>query len=179
MYCGNETMGAYNLATTLATIPLIVFQSFNFVWLPDFLAEKDLATLNRKTNRNAKLVFLVLLGVSLVVWIGTYFLLLWGVFPQNYKEIISFLPILLLSQIFASMILYYFNSFTYFEKTYIPMIVSIASAALSYVLYSVLGKAFGVMGIATALTAVNLLVATSYMLLSKRYIKRARQFLSD
>ena len=77
------------------------------------------------------------------------------------------------------MILYYFNSFTYFEKTYIPMIVSIASAALSYVLYSVLGKAFGVMGIATALTAVNLLVATSYMLLSKRYIKRARQFLSD
>lgn len=53
------------------------------------------------------------------------------------------------------------------------MIVSIASAALSYVLYSVLGKAFGVMGIATALTAVNLLVATSYMLLSKRYIKRA------
>ena len=179
MYCGNETMGAYNLATTLATIPLIVFQSFNFVWLPDFLAEKDLATLNRKTNRNAKLVFLVLLGVSLVVWIGTYFLLLWGVFPQNYKEIISFLPILLLSQIFASMILYYFNSFTYFEKTYIPMIVSIVSAALSYVLYSVLGKAFGVMGIATALTAINLLVATSYMLLSKRYIKRARQFLSD
>ncbi|MEE0977321.1 MAG: oligosaccharide flippase family protein, partial [Bacteroidales bacterium] len=84
MYCGSQAMGGYNLATMLATIPLIVFQSFNFIWLPDFLDEKNLITLNRKTNKNSKIIVLLLLFISLVVWTGTYILIEFGVFPAEY-----------------------------------------------------------------------------------------------
>lgn len=176
MYCGSQAMGGYNLATMLATIPLIVFQSFNFIWLPDFLDEKNLITLNRKTNKNSKIIVLLLLFISLVVWIGTYILIEFGVFPAEYRVILAYLPILLLAQIFAAMILFYFNFFTYFEKTYVPMIISILSAIPSVFLYNYWGQAYGVLGIASILAILNLLVLTTYIGFAKYYLrKRIRQ----
>lgn len=176
MYCGSQAMGGYNLATMLATIPLIVFQSFNFIWLPDFLDEKNLITLNRKTNKNSKIIVLLLLFISLVVWIGTYILIEFGVFPAEYRVILAYLPILLLAQIFAAMILFYFNFFTYFEKTYVPMIISILSAIPSVFLYNYCGQAYGVIGIASILAILNLIVLTTYIGFAKYYLrKRIRQ----
>lgn len=176
MYCGSQAMGGYNLATMLATIPLIVFQSFNFIWLPDFLDEKNLITLNRKTNKNSKIIVLLLLFISLVVWTGTYILIEFGVFPAEYRVILAYLPILLLAQIFAAMILFYFNFFTYFEKTYVPMIISILSAIPSVFLYNYCGQAYGVIGIASILAVLNLIVLTTYIGFAKYYLrKRIRQ----
>ena len=176
MYCGSQAMGGYNLATMLATIPLIVFQSFNFIWLPDFLDEKNLISLNQKTNKNSKIIVLLLLFISLVVWIGTYGLIEFGVFPADYGVILAYLPILLLAQIFAAMILFYFNFFTYFEKTYVPMIISILSAIPSVFLYNYCGQAYGVIGIASILAILNLIVLTTYIGFAKYYLrKRIRQ----
>ncbi len=179
LYCGSEAMGAYNLATLIATIPLIVFQSFNFVWLPDFLAEKDLATLKRKGSRNAKVIFLALLALSLLIWAGVYLLLLLGIFPSNYFEVLSYLPMLLLAQVFAAMILYYFNYFTYFEKTHLTFVISVLSALVGYVLYLQGARRFGQVGVASAMAVVNLLIWLSYIVFSKRHIAKQIRRLSN
>ena len=52
IYCGAGVVAVYNLASLLATIPVIVYQSFNFIWLPSFLQEKNLSLLkNQKRKR--------------------------------------------------------------------------------------------------------------------------------
>lgn len=172
LYCGSEAMGAYNLATLLATIPLIVFQSFNFVWLPNFLGEKNLQILKKKNNRNAIAILALLLMLSLFIWLGAYLLLRWGIFPQNYGEITSYLPLLLLSQVFAALILYYFNYFTYFEKTHIPMLISVGGAFAGYFLYSFSAERFGTTGVATSISLINIATTLLYILFSNRYISK-------
>ncbi len=172
LYGGSEAMGAYNLAFLIATIPLIVFQSFNFVWLPDFLGEKDLPTLKRKSSRNAKIIFSLLLALSALIWGGTFLLLRWGIFPENYFEVVYYLPMLLLAQVFAAMILYYFNFFTYFENTYISMIISIIAAIAGYLLYSQGAQRFGVVGIASSLAIINLTTTIIYIAFSKYHLQK-------
>ncbi len=172
LYCGSESMGAYNLATLLATIPLIIFQSFNFIWIPDFLGEKNLRTLKRKSHRNAKIIILLLLGVSVLIWFGTLLLLEIGIFPSNYREILSYLPMLLLSQVFAAMILYFFNFFSYFENTYISMLISIFSALTSCLVYQYFGKLYGAIGISSSLAAINILITISYIFVAEYYLNK-------
>lgn len=172
LYCGSEAMGAYNLATLLATIPLIVFQSFNFVWLPNFLGEKNLQTLKKKNDRNAKIILSVLLLLSILIWFGSYLLLQWNIFPRNYGEITSYLPMLLLSQVFAALILYYFNYFTYFEKTHIPMVISVCGAFAGYLLYSLSAEKFGAIGISTSIAVINIAITLFYIIFSNHYINK-------
>lgn len=172
LYCGSEAMGAYNLATLLATIPLIVFQSFNFVWLPNFLGEKNLHILKKKNDRNAKIILSILLLFSVFICLATYLLLQWNIFPRNYGEIISYLPMLLLSQVFAAIILYYFNYFTYFEKTHIPMSLSICGAFAGYLLYSFSAERFGAIGIASSIAIINIATALLYIVFSNHYINK-------
>lgn len=172
IYCGSESMGAYNLATLLATIPLIIFQSFNFIWIPDFLGEKNLRSLKHKSYRNAKIIILLLIAVSIVIWLGTLLLLEIGIFPSNYREILSYLPMLLLSQVFAAMILYFFNFFSYFETTYISMIISIISALISCVAYQYFGKLYGAIGISSSLAVINILVTISYIFVAEYYLNK-------
>lgn len=172
LYCGSEAMGAYNLATLLATIPLIVFQSFNFVWLPNFLGEKNLHILKKKNDRNAKIILSILLLLSVFICLATYLLLQWNIFPRNYGEIISYLPMLLLSQVFAAIILYYFNYFTYFEKTHIPMSLSICGAFAGYLLYSFSAERFGAIGIASSIAIINIATALLYIVFSNHYINK-------
>ena len=114
LYCGAAIVGVYNLASLLATIPVIVYQSFNFIWLPSFLQEKNLGLLRKKTDKNGIRIFLLLLLLSFFIYIGAWVLLRLGVFPENYSLIMEILPPLLLAQIFASLNLFYFNYFTYF-----------------------------------------------------------------
>ncbi len=172
LYCGSEAMGTYNLATLLATIPLIVFQSFNFVWLPNFLGEKNLHILKKKNDRNAKIILSILLLLSVFICLATYLLLQWNIFPRNYGEIISYLPMLLLSQVFAAIILYYFNYFTYFEKTHIPMSLSICGAFAGYLLYSFSAERFGAIGIASSIAIINIATALLYIVFSNHYINK-------
>ena len=61
LYCGVGVVAVYNLASLLATIPVIVYQSFNFIWLPSFLQEKNLSLLKKKTDRNGLRIFILLL----------------------------------------------------------------------------------------------------------------------
>ncbi len=172
LYCGKEAMGAYNLATLLATIPLIVFQSFNFIWLPDFLGERDLNTLKRKTDRNAKIIVLLLLLISLIVWIGTWIIIQVNIFPANYKEILSYLPMLLISQILAAMILFYFNFFTYFKKTYISMTISVFTALMCSFMYKYAGQAYGAAGIASTLATINIITLLLYIGFAKYFLHK-------
>ena len=156
LYCGAAIVGVYNLASLLATIPVIVYQSFNFIWLPSFLQEKNLGLLRKKTDKNGIRIFLLLLLLSFFIYIGAWVLLRLGVFPENYSLIMEILPPLLLAQIFASLNLFYFNYFTYFEKNYITILTSILINGLGYLLFTLTSSTYGYLGVAYSLLIANL-----------------------
>lgn len=173
LYCGAAIVGVYNLASLLATIPVIVYQSFNFIWLPSFLQEKNLGLLRKKTDKNGIRIFLLLLLLSFFIYIGAWVLLRLGVFPENYSLIMEILPPLLLAQIFASLNLFYFNYFTYFEKNYITILTSILINGLGYLLFSLTSSTYGYLGVAYSLLIANLSLFIIYYFLSSYYIKKA------
>lgn len=172
IYCGAAIVGVYNLASLLATIPVIVYQSFNFIWLPSFLQEKNLILLKKKTDRNGLRIFIFLLLLSVLIYIGAFFLLQWGVFPENYSLIMQILPPLLLSQIFASLNLFFFNYFTYFEKNYLTILTSIVINSLSYLLFSLTASRFGYIGVAYSLLLSNFTLFVIYYILTSYYVKK-------
>lgn len=172
IYCGAAIVGVYNLASLLATIPVIVYQSFNFIWLPSFLQEKNLILLKKKTDRNGLRIFILLLLLSVLIYIGAFFLLQWGVFPENYSLIMQILPPLLLSQIFASLNLFFFNYFTYFEKNYLTILTSIVINSLSYLLFSLTASRFGYIGVAYSLLLSNFTLFVIYYILTSYYVKK-------
>ena len=172
IYCGAAIVGVYNLASLLATIPVIVYQSFNFIWLPSFLQEKNLILLKKKTDRNGLRIFILLFLLSVLIYIGAFFLLQWGVFPENYSLIMQILPPLLLSQIFASLNLFFFNYFTYFEKNYLTILTSIVINSLSYLLFSLTASRFGYIGVAYSLLLSNFTLFVIYYILTSYYVKK-------
>ncbi|MEE1271508.1 MAG: oligosaccharide flippase family protein [Bacteroidales bacterium] len=172
IYCGAAIVGVYNLASLLATIPVIVYQSFNFIWLPSFLQEKNLILLKKKTDRNGLRIFILLFLLSVLIYIGAFFLLQWGVFPENYSLIMQILPPLLLSQIFASLNLFFFNYFTYFEKNYLTILTSIVINSFSYLSFSLTASRFGYIGVAYSLLLSNFTLFVIYYILTSYYVKK-------
>ena len=173
IYCGAGVVGVYNLASLLATIPVIVYQSFNFIWLPSFLQEKNLSLLKKKTDRNGLRIFILLFLLCVGIYIGAWLLLNWGVFPKTYSLIMSILPPLCLAQIFASLNLFFFNYFTYFEKSYITILTSVIINGLSYLLFTFTAPIYGEMGVAYSLLLSNFTLFVIYYLLSSYYVKKS------
>ena len=138
-YAGVSDFADYSLAIILATIVLIVFQSFNFVWLPMFLKEKDMLVLKRKTRRYTILMFFALMGIGLMIFIGVWVALRFKIIPSVYSSgILVVLPVLIVSQVFAALIGLYVNYMTYFEKTYIQVFVGGIISIIGYFLFDYL-----------------------------------------
>lgn len=156
-YSGELGMSIYYLSFLLATIVLIIYQSFNFIWSPLFMKEKDLRVLKRKTNRY---LFIISFGFSLIgvfIWLGSFVGLKLNIIPSDYIQILELLPLLIISQIIAAMALLMLNFMTYFEKTYIQVFVGAGLSIIGYFIFNIMGENFGVIGIAISLVFLNLI----------------------
>ncbi|MFA6932584.1 MAG: oligosaccharide flippase family protein [Bacteroidales bacterium] len=170
-YAGVNDFADYSLAIMLATIILIVFQSFNFVWLPLFLKEKDMATLKRKTKRYTIFMFLALFGIGFIIFLVVWVALKFKIIPSTYSGgILLVLPILIFSQIFAALIGLYVNFMTYFEKTYIQVFVGGVISFIGYFLFDYLTSAYLGVGAALALLILNILSFIFYYTRTQYYI---------
>ncbi|MDR1847682.1 MAG: oligosaccharide flippase family protein [Bacteroidales bacterium] len=169
-YCGVEQFAVYNLAILIAMILIIVFQSFNFIWLPLFMKEQDLRLQRKKMKRFSLIIFLVFSVLSVLIWFGVMLLLNVGLLNAEYKGILQLLPPLLASQIAISLAQLYINYMTYFEKTHIQFVFGVFVSAVAIGLYSFSVKYFGVMGICYSLLAVNVISFVFYFFRSGYYV---------
>ncbi len=169
-YAGANDFAVYNLGILLATIVLIVYQSFNFIWFPLFLREKDLAVLRRKTRRYILIIFFGLSAIGLCLWLGTFIALEWKIIPQKYYGVLPILPILILSQIFAALVGLLVNYITYFEKTYILIFVGASVSIFGYFLYDYFVKGYLGIGAALVLLILNIVSFIFYYARTEYYI---------
>ncbi|MDR0972317.1 MAG: oligosaccharide flippase family protein [Bacteroidales bacterium] len=169
-FSGVDSFAVYNLGVMLSTIVLIVYQSFNFVWLPLFLKEKDLIVLRRKTNRYVALIFLSLSLLSIIICIGVVIGLKIELIPDKYSGVLSYLPLLLLGQVFAALVGLLVNFMTYFEKTYIQILVGAFVSLVGYFLYDFLVGNYFAIGASIALLLLNILSFLIYYFRIQYYI---------
>ena len=169
-YSGEKGMAIYYLGFLLATIVLIIYQSFNFVWNPLFMKEKDLIVLRRKTNRYLWIIAFGLSFVGLLIWIGSYIGLKINLIPQDYYLILEILPFLIISQVIAAMAQLMINFMTYFEKTYIHVVLGGGLSLIGYFLYDFVGINFGVLGISFGVMFLNILMFLFYYFRTQYYI---------
>ncbi|MBP1646057.1 MAG: lipopolysaccharide biosynthesis protein [Bacteroidetes bacterium] len=169
-YAGEEGMAIYYLGYLLATIVLIIYQSFNFVWNPLFMKEKDLTVLRRKTNRYLWLIAFGLGFIGILIWIGAYIGLKINLIPQDYYLILHILPFLIISQVLSSMAQLMINYMTYFEKTYIQVFLGGFLSLIGYYLYNFMGEKLGVMGISISIMFINTIFFLFFYYRSQYYI---------
>lgn len=170
-YSGEKGMAIYYLGFLLATIILVIYQSFNFVWNPLFMKEKDLIVLRRKTNRYIWLIVLGLGFVGVLIWIGAYIGLKINLIPEDYNQILQILPFLILSQVFFAMAQLMINFMIYFEKTYIQLFAGAGLSFIGYFVYSFMGEIYGVIGISAGIMFLNALFFFFFYFRSQYYIK--------
>lgn len=170
-YAGANDYAVYNLGFLLATIVLIVYQSFNFIWFPLFLREKDLKVLRRKTRRYIIIIFFGLFAIGLFIWLFTFIALEWKIIPQKYNGVLNVLPILIISQVFAAIVGLLVNYMTYFEKTYIQIFVGAGISIFGYFLYDYFVKGYLGIGAALALLILNIVSFIFYYTRTEYYIK--------
>lgn len=169
-YAGANDFAVYNLGILLATIVLIVYQSFNFIWFPLFLREKDLVVLRRKTRRYILIIFIGLSAIGLCLWLGTFIALEWKIIPQKYNGVLPILPILILSQVFVSLVSLLVNFMTYFEKTYIQVFVGGGLSVIGYFLFDYFTKYYLGIGAAIVLLILNIISFIFYYTRTEYYI---------
>ncbi len=118
----------YYLAISFASIIPLIFASFQNIWLPLFMKEKDVNINYQKTKSIIIKLTLAFTALSILIWIGFQGLLWLGIIPWKYNMVTAILPLVLLTQIVASIVPVLGNYFIYFERT---QIVSVAGFFVS------------------------------------------------
>ncbi len=169
-YGSLEDLSDYYLAISFASIIPLIFASFQNVWLPVFMKEKDVEKNYQKTKKIITRLTLAFLTLAILIWTGFLVLLHMGIIPAKYKEVSGILPIILMAQIVASLVPLLSNYFVYFGKTRIVSIagffVSILTLLLAIWLIPKL-KIYGA-GLTVLISNVLYLVIYYYTVLSEK-----------
>ena len=167
-----KDLSNYYLAVSCAAIIPMIFTSLQNAWLPSFLKEKDISKNFMRTKKMvSQLVFLFsFLSVAMVIFVQI--LLYTRIIPMKYQEVIYILPILLVSQILASLVPLYTNYLIYFEKTYIVSVVGFFICFVIFAASKILIPRFGVYGAAFVSLMSNLVYFISYYFIIRKLSRK-------
>jgi O-antigen/teichoic acid export membrane protein len=148
-YGNFKDLAIYNLGILLATIIMLVFSSFQTVFLPFFFKEKDVTKNFNKTKAILIRMFgiFILLGIFIIA--GARLAFVFHIFQPKYFTVLMILPILLLTQISQTMVLLLSNYIVYFEIVYVGTIIVFILSPLNIYLnlyfiprYNIYGASF-------------------------------------
>ena len=154
---GFVDLSIYYLAFSIASFIPLLFNTFQNIWLPIFLKEKDL----KKNLALTKKMFFTLAGVyiilSVFVIILIKFALLYSFIDLKYNKVLLILPIILISLIIDSLTHLCINYVTFFEQTYILPIFSTFVGVVSIISNVFFIKFYGLYGAACSSLIINIL----------------------
>ncbi len=153
-------MSVYNVALSIAGVIPFVFASFQNVWLPHFLKEKDME-INRQRSKKMVIRLVIIFGVmGAAILIGMKLLLLTNIIEDKYNSVTTILPVVLLTSAVSSLTIMYSNHLIYMDKLYIIILTGFPLAFLAVGLNFNLVPRFNVMGAAIS----SLIVSSCYLI---------------
>lgn len=171
-YGNLSDLAVYNIGVQYATILMVIFASFQTVFLPFFFKEKDVAKNFSKTKNIIIRMVIIFLGISVLLFIAFKILLVWHIIPLKYAPIIIILPILLLTQITQAVIQLLSNYVVYFEIVYIGTVFSIFLSLLNIGLNLFFIPRYNIMGAALSSLLVALVSTMLYYFFIKNKCKK-------
>ncbi len=149
------TLGVYTYSLVLTGNLWIFLQAFLNAFWPNFLEEKDTRKSFLHTMRVTKKVMLLLTIISIGMFAFAWFVDYFKIINLKYKESISFMPLMLVTQIIIAFSTIMANYFIYFKRTYIQIFTSIISLTINWQLCLLLIPAYSCWGAiwATLITA--------------------------
>jgi O-antigen/teichoic acid export membrane protein len=164
-------LSLYYLAFSFASIIQFLYATFQNIWLPLLLKEKDInkcISLSKKVSGKLLMGFI---GISLLIIIGVYFLLLLKIIPDKYYEVLKILPILLIAQIFVVFTSFVGNFLIYLGKTSYIVYIGLIVGGVSIFFNVILIPRYHIYGAATVSLFINLLYFISYFMYIKHNLK--------
>lgn len=156
-----KALSQYYLAISFAGIITVIFTSVQNAWLPLFMKEKELKTNLAKTRKLIKRLFLLFTFIASGIWILFFILLKTEIIPLKYTEVLYILPILLVTNIFASLTPILSNYMIYFQKTYIVSVTGLVVCVISLLASYFLTRRWNIYGAGLA----SLVSSISYLLI--------------
>jgi O-antigen/teichoic acid export membrane protein len=153
---GFVDLSVYYLAFSVGSFIPLLFNTFQNIWLPIFLKERNLEKNIARTN---KMIYTlaggyIILSIFMVVIIKIA--LNYNLIDKKYSGILLILPIILVSLIIDSITHLYINYITLFEKTWILPIFSVIIGIGSIISNIILIGSFGLYGAAYSSLLINL-----------------------
>jgi O-antigen/teichoic acid export membrane protein len=170
-YGNFSDLAIYNLGFTISGILMVIFASFQTVFLPFFFKEKNIEKNFNKTKAIVSRMTVVFLILSLLLVFVTKTALYFGIFDAKYNAVIIILPILLLTQILQAAIQMFTNYIVYFEVVYIGTIAVFFLSILNISLNIILIPRYNIYGAALS----GLLIAFLSLIFYYNYTKRKCQ----
>ncbi len=165
-------MSIYNLALTFSGIIPFIFASFQNIWLPQFLKEKN-SEVNRL--RTKKMVIRLTIGfiiISLGIVFALQIMLMTHIIDTKYEPIMPLLPIVLTTAVVTSLTSMYSNHLIYINKLYVIILIGVPAAILGIGINIWLVPLYGIYGAAIASLFVNLTFLVSYFLITRIFYSR-------
>jgi O-antigen/teichoic acid export membrane protein len=167
-YGNFSDLAIYNLGFTIAGIIMIIFSSFQTVFLPFFFKEKDIKKNFNKTKEIVLRMVIIFFVISIVLIAFTKMALYLKIIESKYDTVFLILPVLLLTQIFQSAVHMFSNYIVYFEVVYIGTIVVFFLSILNISLNLLLIPRYNIYGAALSSLIITVLTLVFYYNYTKR-----------
>jgi len=105
------------------------------------------------------------------IFVGVYFTFILGIIRDEYKSILTVLPLILITQICIAITPLFSNYIVYFERTHIALYTGIPLVFVSIGVNLTLIPIYGIFGAAIASLIINLAYMIMYYVISKNLIK--------
>lgn len=163
-----QDLSQYYLAFSFASILPMVFSSIQNVWLPLFMKEKKPGINYQRTKKLIRRLSLAFILLSILILLGFQLAIYLKIVPEVYSRASGILPLLLGSQLFASLTAVYGNYFIYFERTHIITITGLFVSVFSISAAFILVPVWNIYGAALSLLLSN----CGYLLIYRQLVKR-------
>lgn len=166
-------LAVYNLAVTLASIIMMVFASFQSVYLPTFFREKDLAKNYAKTKAIMKKMLFIFIALSIVIYFAVETALFFNLIDKSkYSSIMIVLPILLVTQIIQAEVHLFSNYIIYFEIVYVGTVLVAVLSIINIALNLLLIPSYNYVGSSISALLISIISFLFYYLFIKnKYLK--------
>ena len=160
-------LAVYNLGFTIAGIILVIFTSFQTVYLPFFFKEKDLIKNFYKTREIGFKMSAIFIALAVGIFLLVKLLFEINIIDMKYGSVLLILPIMLASQIFQANIQLFSNFITYFEVVYVGTLIVFIFSGVNILFNLYLIPKYGITGAAFSVMLVSLLTFLTYYVYAK------------
>ena len=154
-------MAIYTTSVIIASVCGLIIISFQNVWLPIFLKEKNIEENYRKTKKMANIIVFTFSIIAVCMILGIKLLLMFNIIPSTYDAVIWILPFLFAAQIISAVNALYGNYFLYFERMVLGSIVGGCLGIVCFFLNFFFIPRFGVTGAIVSLLVGNIIWLTT------------------